>query len=192
MLGSTEAPAQVQDIYKIDQSRFQSHVEYHEVKLSPGQEMVLGDLTGPGKVTYFYYTDSSSQGGVNYQGLVLKVFWDDAKEPSVRVPLWNFFGAFGRKTIDYQSLLMQINHYCYMSYLPMPFSKRARFVLLNDGTETYSPAVAWASTTKGIRSSNMKPAVCMSRGLAQIPPMTPYILCYKLLVGGNTSATSWK
>lgn len=143
VLVSIPALAQVQDIYRIDQGRFQSHVEYHEVKLAPGQEMVLGDLMGPGKVTYFYYTDSMAQEGVNYQGLVLEVFWDDAKEPSIRVPLWNFFGAFGRRTIDYQSLLMQINHFCYMSYLPMPFSKHARFVLLNDGTETYSPSAAW-------------------------------------------------
>jgi hypothetical protein len=53
-----------------------------------------------------------------------------------------FFGAFGRKTIDYQSMPMQINHHCYMSYLPMPFSKRARFVLSNDGNESYSRSVA--------------------------------------------------
>jgi hypothetical protein len=27
----------------------------------------------------------------------------------------------GGRTIDYQSALMQINHLCYMCYLPMPF-----------------------------------------------------------------------
>jgi hypothetical protein len=46
---------------------------------------------------------------------VLKVFWDEAVEPSIRVPLWAFFGALERKTIDYQSLALRINHYCYMS-----------------------------------------------------------------------------
>jgi hypothetical protein len=73
----------------------------------------------------------------------LKVYWDDAAEPSIQVPLWAFFGAFERKTIDYQSAPMQINHYCYMSYLPMPFSKHARFVVANDGDETYTRSVAW-------------------------------------------------
>jgi hypothetical protein len=34
---------------------------------------------------------------------VLKVFWDDEKEPSIHVPLADFFGAIGGKTIDYQS-----------------------------------------------------------------------------------------
>lgn len=137
------AIAQVQDIYKITDGSFSSHVEYHQVDIAPGKELVLGDVTGPGKVTYFYYTDSGAQYGLIYAGLILRVYWDNATEPSIQVPLWSFFGAFGRKTIDYQSVLMQINHYCYMSYLPMPFSKRARFVLFNDGDETYSRAVAW-------------------------------------------------
>lgn len=139
------AAAQVQDIYRINDGKFAAHVELIPIHadLAPGKELVLGDFTGPGKVTYFYYTDNGAASGVPYPGLVLKVYWDDATEPSIQVPLWNFFGAFGRKTIDYQSLLIQINHYCYMSYLPMPFSKRARFVLLNDGDKTYSQAVAW-------------------------------------------------
>lgn len=140
---SLPAAAQAQDIYRINDGTFASHVEYHQVDLAPGKELVLGDLTGAGKVTYFYYTDSGAPSGSIFPGLVLKVYWDGASEPSIRVPLWNFFGAFGDKTIDYQSLLMQINHYCFMSYLPMPFSKHARFVLLNDGDKTYSSSVAW-------------------------------------------------
>jgi Protein of unknown function (DUF2961) len=140
--------AQVQDLYRITDGRFADHVEYHQVDLAPGKELVLADLAGPGKITYLYYTDDSNfhrtEGtGFMYPGLVLKVYWDDAPQPSIQVPLWNFFGAFERKTIDYQSLPMQINHFCYMSYLPMPFSKHARLVLVNDGDEQYSRSVAW-------------------------------------------------
>lgn len=137
------AKAQVQDIYRIGDSRFATHGELVplHVDLKPGESMVLGDLTGPGKVTYFYYTDNGADR--MYPGLILEVYWDDAPKPSIAVPLWNFFGAFDHKIVDYQSLLMQINHYCLMSYLPMPFSKRARFVLVNDGDEIYSRAAAW-------------------------------------------------
>lgn len=142
------ARAQVQDLYKITDGKFGDHVEYHQVNLAPGQEIVLADISGAGKITYFYYTDDSNQHpaqgtGFMYPGLVLKAYWDNATEPSIQVPLWNFFGAFERKTIDYQSLPMQINHYCYMSYLPMPFSSHARLVLVNDGDEVYSRSVAW-------------------------------------------------
>jgi hypothetical protein len=147
MLFPALAHAQVQDLFRITDGTFATHIEYHQIDLPPGKEIVLGDLTGPGKITYFYYTDDShghpAQGtGFMYPGLVLKVFWDDADVPSIQVPLWTFFGAFERKTIDYQSLPMQINHYCYMSYLPMPFSRRARLVLANDGDEEYSRSVA--------------------------------------------------
>jgi len=137
------AVAQVQDIYRINEGQFGTHAAYQGVNLEPGKELVLGDFSGPGKITYFYYTDSGNQDGIVYQGLVLSVFWDDATEPSIRVPLWNFFGAFGHKAVDYQTPLMQINSFSFMCYLPMPFSKRARFVLSNDGDQTYSRAVAW-------------------------------------------------
>ena len=140
---SAPAMAQFRDIYRINNGTADAHVEYKKVDLAPGKELLLADLAGPGKITYFYYTDSGASDGTMYPGLVLLIYWDDATQPSVRVPLWNFFGAFGSKSIDYQSLLMQINHYCYMSYLPMPFSKRARLVLLNDGDKTYSQAVAY-------------------------------------------------
>ena len=145
---STRAQAQFQGLFRITEGSFANHVEYHRIDLPPGKEIVLADIGGPGKITYFYYTDDShghaTEGtGFMYPGLVLEVFWDDAAEPSIRVPLWAFFGAFDRKTIEYQSLPMQINHYCYASYLPMPFSRRARFVLANDGDEAYSRSVAY-------------------------------------------------
>ena len=71
--------------------------------------MILADLKGPGLITYFYITDGSR--GHFYPGLVLEVFWDEEMEPSIRVPLSDFFGAFESQTIDYQSLPMHINHF---------------------------------------------------------------------------------
>src|SRR5579872_4353084 len=142
------APAQLHDVFRITGGSFDNHLEYHPITLPPGKEFILADIAGPAKITYFYYTDNSYRRpadgtGFMYPGLVLKVYWDDDAEPSIQTPLWNFFGAFERKTIDYQSLPMQINHLCYMSYLPMPFSRHARFVLANDGDEVYSRSVAY-------------------------------------------------
>jgi hypothetical protein len=142
------ARAQFQDLFRTTDGSFANHVEYHQVTLPPGKEFVMAEIVGPGKITYFYFTDDSQYHrtdgtGFMYPGLVLEAFWDGASEPSIRVPLWAFFGAFERNAVDYQSLLMQINHYCYMSYLPMPFSRHARFVLVNDGNEEYSRSVAY-------------------------------------------------
>jgi len=116
-------------------------MEYHRIQLAPGEAFILADLQGPGLITYFYITDSSR--GHFHEGLVLKVFWDKEENPSIWVPLSDFFGAFESRAIDYQSLPMQINHYCYMCYLPMPFSTQARFVLTNDGDKPYSQNVAY-------------------------------------------------
>jgi hypothetical protein len=128
-------------LYSITDGVSHSQTEFRQIVVPKGQERVLADLKGPAKVTYFYITDDTV--GKWYPGLVLKIFWDDAAYPSIDVPLSDFFGAIGGKTIDCQSALLQINHSCFMSYLPMPFSIRARFVLANDGERDYSQKVAY-------------------------------------------------
>jgi hypothetical protein len=129
------------ELYRITDGVSGAVSAFHQVTVTKGGETVLARLQGPGKVTYFYMTDDTV--GRWYPGLVLKVFWDDAPEPSICVPLADFFGAVAGRTVDYQSAVMQINHACFMCYLPMPFSKSARFVLANDGDRDYSQKVAF-------------------------------------------------
>jgi hypothetical protein len=140
------------ELYRLSPGQFANHMEYHNISLDPGKETELANLTGPGMVTYFYFTDSSKEPaaatpareqGNFYPGLTLKVYWDDQKEPSVWVPLWDFFGAMDRTPIEYQSAMMQLNHRCFMSHLPMPFGRHARFVLANDGDARYTRSVAY-------------------------------------------------
>jgi Protein of unknown function (DUF2961) len=129
------------NLFQIRDAVSRTHMEYHQVSIPKGKEVVLGDLKGPGKVTYFYITDSSN--GHFFSGLVLKLFWDGQTLPSVNVPLADFFGAMGGRTIDYQSAPLKIQHLCYMCCLPMPFADRVRFVLANDGDRDYSQSMAY-------------------------------------------------
>jgi hypothetical protein len=139
---ATRATGQaLSEIYRIKPNSFGSHIEYHDVKVPKGGEVQLADLEGPGKVTYWYITDNTQ--GQWYPGLVLKIFWDQETEPSIWTPLADFFGALGGKTVDYQSAPMQVNHLCYMCYLPMPFARHARFLLANDGDRDYAQSVAY-------------------------------------------------
>jgi len=141
-LESIPASAQsISEIYRVTDAVTRTRSEFHQVSISRGQEYTLADLPGPGKITYFYITDDTV--GRWYEGLVLKIFWDDATNASVNVPLADFFGALGSKTVEYQSAAMQINHACFMSYLPMPFSANARIVLANDGSRDYSQKIAY-------------------------------------------------
>lgn len=131
----------VSEMYRITDGVTRTQMDFHQVTVRKGQSFVLADFKGPGKVTYFYITDDTV--GRWYPGLVLKIYWDDETAPSIEVPLADFFGAIAGKSVDYQSLPMQINHACFMSYLPMPCSKRAKFVLVNDGDRDYSQKVAF-------------------------------------------------
>lgn len=142
VLAQVKSAAQgVSDMYRITDGVSRTEMNFHHVSVPKGGEHVLADLKGPGKVTYFYITDDTV--GRWYPGLVLKVFWDGEAEPGIQAPLSDFFGAIGGKTVDYQSVPMQINHACFMCYLPMPFATRARFVLANDGDRDYSQKIAY-------------------------------------------------
>jgi hypothetical protein len=126
------APARAEpldQLFRITAGRSDTAGQYRTFEIPAGRQETLADLQGPGKVTYFYFTDDS--GGKIYDGLVLEVFWDGAGQPSIRVPLADFFGAIGGRTIDYQSQ-------------PMPFAKSARFVLVNDGLKGYRQSVAYS------------------------------------------------
>ncbi len=140
--GTSCAGQELANIYRITTGVSNTANQYRVFKIARGEEAVLADLQGPGKITYFYITDNTD--GNFYPGLVLKIFWDDAKQPSIQVPLADFFGAIGGRTIDYESLPMQIQHLCYMCYLPMPFSKSARVVLANDGEKDYTQNLAYS------------------------------------------------
>jgi len=135
------------ELYRITDGVTHSQMDFRQIIVPKGGELILADFKGPGKVTYFYITDDTV--GRWYPGLVLEVFWDDETQPSIQVPLADFFGAIGGREVDYQSTLMQINHSCFMSYLPMPCSKRARFVLANDGDRDYSQKVAYGIDFEG-------------------------------------------
>ncbi len=141
-LSARPSPSQsTAELFRITDASSRTLSDFRQISVPKGKETVIADIKGPGKVTYFYITDETA--GKWYPGLVLKVYWDDAAEPSIEVPLADFFGAIGGKTVDYQSAPMQINHACFMCYLPMPFSKRARFILANDGNDDYSRKVAY-------------------------------------------------
>jgi len=60
-IGATSpSPAQPSpDLYRITDSVSRNRMEYHQLQVGKGQEVVLADLKGPGKVTYFYITDDT-------------------------------------------------------------------------------------------------------------------------------------
>ncbi|MFC1661077.1 glycoside hydrolase family 172 protein [Gemmatimonadota bacterium] len=98
-------------------------------EIAPGDSVVLMDLGGPGVIRRMWITVAS--GDPHYlRRISLKMYWDGETEPSVAVPLGDFFGNGFEKT-HYTALPMGVSSGGFYSYLPMPFSRHARIVAEN-------------------------------------------------------------
>lgn len=84
----------------------------------------------------------------SYRKVVLKMYWDDQEEPSVLAPLGDFFCIGHSMPANFQSLPFTVSvrpmddhKYGGTSgvncYLTMPFNKRARVEVENQGENTY-------------------------------------------------------
>ncbi len=142
LFGTVSASAQIfGDISELRPGVSGTNCSWGRVEIAPGEEHELAVMEGAGMITYFYITDG--RGGIHDPNLVLRMYWDGNDFPSVNVPASDFFGAIGCKTIDYESLLLAIQHNCHQSYFPMPYSKGARITLYNDGDKPYGRDVAY-------------------------------------------------
>lgn len=102
-------------------------------ELKPGETAVLADIEGPGVVQHIWCTVLANV----HRFISWEITYDDCREPSVRVPVGDFFanGIDGRALIS--SIPIAVNPRGGMnSYWPMPFRKRFRLTIRNDGHET--------------------------------------------------------
>jgi len=109
--------------------------------LQPGETRVLADIDGPGCITHLWMTQRN-----HYRECLLRMSWDHAREPSVLVPLGDFFGLGHGLVNSYQSCLFtastrhnnQFNQGCALNcYAPMPFRERALVELVNESQEPH-------------------------------------------------------
>lgn len=104
-------------------------------ELAPGSEMVR-EFQGPAMIRELEIRWTRSD-TARMRGLVLRVWWDDEKEPSVELPVDDLFGFdHGSRTT---LRLYPINRedgeagsHRGRLWLPMPFEKKARLVLANE------------------------------------------------------------
>lgn len=100
----------------------------HEI--AAGDSAVLLELEGPGVVRQLWITVASSD--PHYlRRIALRMYWDGEKNPSVNVPLGDFFGN-GFEKVHYTALPMGVSSGGFYSYLPLPFTSQARIVAVNE------------------------------------------------------------
>jgi hypothetical protein len=105
------------------------------ISLEPGRTVELANIDGPGVVQHIWIT----VGKKALASLVLRMYWDGEKTPSVEAPLGHFFcsgfpDAEKRTTVN--SLPICVNpDGGFNSYWPMPFRKNARITIESEHHE---------------------------------------------------------
>jgi len=109
--------------------------------IEPGETRVLADIKGPGAITHIWMTQPN-----HYRECLIRITWDNAKRPSVLVPLGDFF-CLGHGIVNsFQSCLFsastatnnQFNQGCALNcYARMPFRESAVVELVNESKEDH-------------------------------------------------------
>jgi len=105
---------------------------------APGETKTLLNTTGAGIIQRIWITisDRSPQ---TLRAIKIEMFWDGATSPAVSVPLGDFFGlALGRKVAFQNALFSDPEGRSFTSYIPMPFKKSARIILVNESKASVS------------------------------------------------------
>jgi hypothetical protein len=102
-------------------------------RLEAGATLDVLKADGPGMVTHIWFTINSHE-EYHLKKLVLRAYWDGESQPSVEVPLGDFFGLGLGDYFLYHSALTSVASIKAMNaYFPMPFAKSARITLANEG-----------------------------------------------------------
>ena len=109
------------------------------IHVSPGETATLADVAGPGVFRHFWFAAVASDApdgrcghAIDMERLTLRMQWDDEAEPSVAVPLGDFFVSFFNCSYDLCSAPVTIAPQGALNcYWPMPFAERAVISLEN-------------------------------------------------------------
>jgi hypothetical protein len=112
--------------------------------IRPGETAVLADLEGPGSINHIWCTVARDSpwgpdevDGDYLRKLILKITWEDSSEPSVLVPLGDFFGVGHGRTVNFVSAPLQMSPQDgkgFNCWFHMPFAGRARVELISELT----------------------------------------------------------
>ena len=103
------------------------------IVVPPGATAVLADVRGAGVITTIWVTIASGDPWF-LRRILLRMYWDGERSPSVEVPIGDFFGT-GMQYRHYVTPLVGMSSGGYYSYFPMPFGTRARIEVVNETGE---------------------------------------------------------
>ena len=108
------------------------------IDIAPGETALLCDTDGPGILTHIWFT------GYVGHGFILRIYWDNAEQPSVEAPISAFFGcAYDEQFADRDGRYPVLNSAMVLvapgrglnCYWQMPFRKHCRVTMENRGNK---------------------------------------------------------
>jgi len=95
--------------------------------IKAGTIYTIADAEGPGIIRHIWMTPTG-----NWRSLVLRIYWDNEPEPSVEVPLGDFFcmGLGSYAPVNAQPIAVNPGS-AFNCYWPMPFRKHCRMTVEN-------------------------------------------------------------
>ncbi|NVM29440.1 MAG: DUF2961 domain-containing protein [Candidatus Helarchaeota archaeon] len=113
---------------------------YDFIHIGSKKTKVLADIEGPGIIKHIYFT-TILQNPLDFRYAIIRMYWDYEENPSVEVPIGDFFGVSNCRVRLINSVIITINRgvlgsYGFNIYFPMPFSKHAKIEIENQGPST--------------------------------------------------------
>ena len=97
------------------------------VKIKPGETFTLAEISGQGAIQHIWMTPSD-----NWRLAIIRIYWDGETEPSVEVPVGDFFGMGANKYAPIHSIPDTVNPGSGFScYWTMPFRKKCKITIEN-------------------------------------------------------------
>lgn len=101
------------------------------VHIGPGETFTMAEIEGPGAIQHIWMTPTG-----NWRFSIIRIYWDDEKEPSVECPVGDFFGMGWGEYSPLNSLAICVNPgSSFNCYWTMPFRKKCKITMENINPE---------------------------------------------------------
>lgn len=95
--------------------------------INSGETFTIAEIEGPGAIQHIWMTPTG-----NWRYSIIRFYWDDEKEPSIEVPIGDFFGMGWNEYAHLNSIAVSVNPgSAFNSYWKMPFRKKCRITVEN-------------------------------------------------------------
>jgi hypothetical protein len=97
------------------------------VRIKPGETFTMAEIDGPGAIQHIWMTPTG-----NWRFSILRIYWDEEKEPSIECPVGDFFGMGWNEYSPLVSSAVCVNPgSAFNCYWVMPFRKKCRITMEN-------------------------------------------------------------